>query len=67
MRRVTGLGVFFKANNPDLLHEWYEKHLAIKRENCFYSAAQALFSDAMRGPAILSDLESTALKPMALA
>ena len=34
MRRVTGLGgVFFKANNPDLLYEWYEKHLGIKREN----------------------------------
>jgi catechol 2,3-dioxygenase-like lactoylglutathione lyase family enzyme len=34
MRRVTGLGgVFFKANNPDLLYEWYEKHLGIKRES----------------------------------
>jgi len=33
MRRVTGLGgVFFKAENPEQLHQWYEKHLGIKRE-----------------------------------
>lgn len=28
MKRVTGLGgVFFKADNPDQLYSWYEKHL----------------------------------------
>ncbi|HEX8896324.1 MAG TPA: VOC family protein, partial [Terriglobales bacterium] len=33
MKRVTGLGgVFFKAKNPNLMYEWYEKHLGIKRE-----------------------------------
>ena len=33
MRRVTGVGgIFFKANNPELLYAWYEKHLGIKRE-----------------------------------
>ena len=33
MRRVTGLGgVFFKANDPNKLYEWYEKHLGLKRE-----------------------------------
>lgn len=31
--RVTGLGgVFFKAQQPDKLYEWYEKHLGIGRE-----------------------------------
>jgi len=34
MRRVTGLGgVFFKANDPNKLYEWYEKHLGLKREH----------------------------------
>jgi len=34
MGRVTGLGgVFFKASDPDALHEWYERHLGMKREN----------------------------------
>lgn len=33
MRRVTGLGgVFFKAEKPEQLYQWYEKHLGIKRE-----------------------------------
>ena len=33
MRRVTGLGgVFFKANDPNKLYEWYEKHLGLKKE-----------------------------------
>ena len=31
MGRVTGLGgVFFKADDPKKLYEWYEKHLGIK-------------------------------------
>lgn len=30
MKRVTGIGgVFFKAKNPAVLHEWYKKHLGI--------------------------------------
>jgi predicted enzyme related to lactoylglutathione lyase len=34
MRKVTGLGgVFFKANDPNKLYEWYEKHLGLKREH----------------------------------
>ena len=33
MKRVTGIGgVFLKAENPERLYEWYEKHLGIKRE-----------------------------------
>ena len=33
MQRIVGLGgIFFKAKNPELLYEWYEKHLGIKRE-----------------------------------
>lgn len=32
MQRVTGLGgLFFKAENPEMLYAWYEKHLGIKR------------------------------------
>ncbi|HUA20369.1 MAG TPA: VOC family protein [Bryobacteraceae bacterium] len=33
MKRVTGIGgVFFKAEHPVQLYEWYEKHLGIVRE-----------------------------------
>lgn len=33
MKRVTGLGgVFFRAQQPSALYEWYEKHLGIRRE-----------------------------------
>lgn len=33
MQRVTGIGgVFFKADDPEKMYEWYEKHLGIKRE-----------------------------------
>lgn len=33
MQRVTGIGgIFFKAESPDKLYDWYEKHLGIKRE-----------------------------------
>jgi predicted enzyme related to lactoylglutathione lyase len=33
MPRETGLGgVFFKADDPEKLYGWYEKHLGIKRE-----------------------------------
>ncbi len=33
MKRVTGIGgIFLKADNPESLYEWYEKHLGIKRE-----------------------------------
>lgn len=32
MEKVTGLGgLFFKANDPEALYAWYEKHLGIKR------------------------------------
>jgi predicted enzyme related to lactoylglutathione lyase len=31
MERVTGLGgIFFKANDPEKLYAWYDKHLGIK-------------------------------------
>ena len=31
MKRVTGLGgVFFKAEDPEKLYAWYEKHLGLK-------------------------------------
>jgi predicted enzyme related to lactoylglutathione lyase len=33
MERVTGIGgVFIKAEDPDGLYAWYEKHLGMKRE-----------------------------------
>ena len=32
MKRVTGIGgIFFKAENPEALYQWYEKHLGIER------------------------------------
>lgn len=32
MKRVTGIGgVFFKAENPDAIKEWYDKHLGIEQ------------------------------------
>jgi len=33
MRRVTGIGgIFFKANDPEKLGEWYRKHLGLNVE-----------------------------------
>ncbi len=33
MKRVTGLGgIFFKAEHPDHLQEWYETHLGLERD-----------------------------------
>lgn len=33
MKRVTGIGgIFFKADDPEGLYQWYEKHLGLKRE-----------------------------------
>jgi catechol 2,3-dioxygenase-like lactoylglutathione lyase family enzyme len=33
MKRVTGIGgVFFKADDPEKLYQWYEKHLGIRRQ-----------------------------------
>lgn len=33
MKRVTGIGgVFFKAEDPKRLYQWYEEHLGLKRE-----------------------------------
>jgi predicted enzyme related to lactoylglutathione lyase len=33
MRRVNGLGgIFFKADHPDKLYAWYEKHLGLQRQ-----------------------------------
>jgi predicted enzyme related to lactoylglutathione lyase len=32
MERVTGLGgLFFKAENPEALYAWYERHLGLRR------------------------------------
>jgi predicted enzyme related to lactoylglutathione lyase len=34
MQKVTGIGgVFFKADDPESMYQWYEKHLGIKREH----------------------------------
>ena len=39
MRRVTGIGgVFFKAEDPEKMYQWYEKHLGIKRNEDGYVA-----------------------------
>jgi predicted enzyme related to lactoylglutathione lyase len=33
-KRVTGLGgIFFKADDPQKLYQWYEQHLGIKSES----------------------------------
>lgn len=33
MKRVTGIGgIFFQADNPEKLYDWYERHLGIRRE-----------------------------------
>ena len=33
MNRVTGIGgIFFKAENPETLYAWYEKHLGLHRD-----------------------------------
>jgi catechol 2,3-dioxygenase-like lactoylglutathione lyase family enzyme len=33
MDRVTGIGgVFFKADDPESLYTWYERHLGLQRE-----------------------------------
>lgn len=33
MAQVTGIGgIFFKADDPEKLYGWYEKHLGIKRQ-----------------------------------
>ena len=33
MKRTTGLGgIFFKADNPEQLYAWYEKHLGLQRQ-----------------------------------
>jgi predicted enzyme related to lactoylglutathione lyase len=33
MKRVTALGgIFFKADNPEKLYTWYEKHLGLQRQ-----------------------------------
>jgi predicted enzyme related to lactoylglutathione lyase len=33
MRRVTGIGgIFFKADDPEKMYQWYEKHLGIQRQ-----------------------------------
>ena len=38
MARVTGIGgVFFKAEDPEKLYAWYEKHLGITRKHGFVS------------------------------
>jgi predicted enzyme related to lactoylglutathione lyase len=34
MKRVTGIGgIFFKAQNPDSLRAWYQRHLGIEVES----------------------------------
>lgn len=34
MKHVTGIGgIFFKANDPEALREWYRRHLGIESES----------------------------------
>lgn len=38
MKKVTGIGgVFFKAKDPDMLREWYRRHLGIESEKWGFS------------------------------
>jgi len=40
MRRVTGIGgIFFTAEDPEALYQWYENHLGIRRAPDGTSAA----------------------------
>ena len=33
MQRVTGIGgIFFQAEDPEKLYQWYEKHLGMRRD-----------------------------------
>jgi predicted enzyme related to lactoylglutathione lyase len=35
MKRVTGLGgIFFKCQDPELVKNWYKKHLGFETEDC---------------------------------
>jgi predicted enzyme related to lactoylglutathione lyase len=51
MARVTGIGGFFlRANNPQALYEWYEKHLGLARlKGCWMFDAEE-----QRGPVVVS-------------
>jgi len=52
MKRVTGIGgIFFKANDPSKLHEWYEKHLGLKREPGNYTMLRWREADDPEKPA----------------
>jgi len=51
MKRVTGIGgIFFKANDPGKLHEWYEKHLGLKREPGNYTMLRWREADDPESP-----------------
>jgi hypothetical protein len=51
MAKATGIGgAFLRADDPETLYTWYEKHLGLRRQNgCWtFEAAE------QRGPAVVS-------------
>ena len=43
--KVTGIGgVFFRAKNPDVLSDWYEKHLGINGMDWVQQQGQTVFA-----------------------
>jgi predicted enzyme related to lactoylglutathione lyase len=57
MKRVTGIGgVFFRANDPTALAEWYEKHLGIQFGGTTYANFQS--GDEEKGSTVFSIFEA---------
>ena len=64
MKKVTGIGgVFFKANDPKALAEWYEKHLGIEFGGKVYASFQ--FQEHEKGSTAFSlfDLNTKYFEP----
>lgn len=39
MEKITGIGgFFFRGENPSLLHDWYERHLGLRKPAATYDA-----------------------------
>ncbi len=50
MKRVTGIGgIFFKAKDPAVLHDWYRRHLGIDVQD--WGGAAFTWADAEGKPA----------------
>ncbi len=51
MARATGIGgAFLRANDPEALYAWYEKHLGLKRQH----GSWMFEAEDQRGPVVVS-------------